>query len=305
MKLCIQKKSFSGMNFRLFILALVVFAGCNKKNDTTPEKKPYDLSISLVRYTPNQIITEGNIFFEFEITNRGTETIPTGTILYASAKINGVLFSFDLLSSNPTAIPLETELKPGQSKTINAGYLEGKSTLAYLQTETADFCLVLWGIGEESINNTAQEDTDPSNNEICITYASYDLAVSMSDYTEGQTITEGDVNFAFKVTNNSKVTFPAGTSLMASLLADGQPMSLDLSTTGTTEIKTDKEWAPGTSITFSPGKLQAQLVLAYLRVPSVDLCVAVWGIGKNSLDSNSSSDTNFNDNISCITISDK
>jgi hypothetical protein len=132
-------RSLSGL---VVILVLLMFTGCDNEDDDPKALTLYELSLELKQLESGQVLTSGNIQFEFDITNNGTSTIPAGSVLFASARINGVLFSFDLLSSDPTEITLPTDLKPGDTYTVNPGYLEGKTTLAYLGVTSADFCIV-------------------------------------------------------------------------------------------------------------------------------------------------------------------
>jgi hypothetical protein len=309
MKKCTsQRISFTKLISRsissiLLLIAVSTFVGCDNDDDGPNVLKSYELGIELKQHDAGELITSGNIQFEFIITNNGTTTIPKGSILFASARINDVLFSFDLLSSDPTEITLPADLKPGETYEVNPGYLEGKSTLAYLGVPSADFCIVLWGVGEESVDNIDEKDTDPSNNEVCVTYATYDLAVTLDGYTAGQVFKTGNVPLSIKVKNNSDVTFPAGTELKISARIAGTLFSLDLSSANPTTVPLTTALAPGASATIDAGFLNVELTLATLGITSADICVVVWGIGDSSVGETFPDDLDGSDNETCIEFS--
>ncbi len=293
-------RSLSGL---IVIVVVSMFTGCDNDDDDPKALTSYELSVELKQYESGQVLTSGNIQFEFDITNNGTSTIPSGSVLFASARINDVLFSFDLLSSDPTEITLPADLKPGETYSVNPGYLEGKTTLAYLGVTSADFCIVLWGVGEESVDNIDEKDTDPSNNEVCVTFGTYDFTTTYVNYTAGQVIKEGNVEMAFNLVNNSDLTFPAGTELMVSARIAGQLYSLDLTNANPTAVELTSAWAPGTTFSFNPGFLDGATTLFFLGQTSGDFCIVVWGVGDTSVGEGGTfpDDTDGSDNEVCVT----
>lgn len=130
-----------------------------------------NLGISYVNYSNNQIFSHDTIQTAFTITNYGTTMYHTGDTLFVNVRINGILFSLDLLSSAPTPLVLTGMLHTGDNVTVNPGYLLGSQTLPFFPGATSlDICMVLWGKGIASVSPLFGGDSDTLNNVACVTY---------------------------------------------------------------------------------------------------------------------------------------
>lgn len=135
-----------------------------------------DLGVEYVNYSNGTLLNssnlpDGKIQCHFRIINHGTSTINPGDQVYVSAKINGTYYILDLYSTGASAISPSSSVPPGGSFTHNPGYLHGPSTLAYLGASSVEICIVVYGVGASSVNNSFPGDPNPCNNTTCVLYS--------------------------------------------------------------------------------------------------------------------------------------
>lgn len=160
------------------IVSLLLLFSCNNddESNTTEAVTKYDLELMLKNYTSNQVISTGNVDFEFLIKNAGKNTIPAGTNIYLSLKINDTN-QFDLNLANTgkdaaTIVKIDNDLVPNGSfayKQEPISFLNVENTLQFLGVPSAKICSVAWGVDKTSIG-TFDTDINSQNNTFCLTF---------------------------------------------------------------------------------------------------------------------------------------
>ncbi|GGX17951.1 hypothetical protein [Aquimarina muelleri] len=169
-------KSILSITTSLFLLF-----SCNSDDDSsepvvTESVIKHDLELTLKNYTNDQVISTGNVVFEFLIKNVGKTTIPAGTNVYLSLKINDTN-QFDLTLTNTgedaaTMITIDNDLVSSGSFTYKQEpipFLNVESTLQFLGVSSAKICSIAWGIDKTSIG-TFESDLNSQNNTFCLTF---------------------------------------------------------------------------------------------------------------------------------------
>jgi hypothetical protein len=130
-----------------------------------------NLGIRYANYVDGQTFSNDTIQTEFIIENFGTTMYNAGDTFYVNARINGMLFSLDLLGSSPTPVILTSMMMTGDTIHFNPGILSGSATLPFFPPATTlNVCLVLWGKGIASVTPAFGGDADTLNNTTCVTY---------------------------------------------------------------------------------------------------------------------------------------
>ncbi len=130
-----------------------------------------DVSIQYFHYSNNQTFANDTIKTKFIIENIGSEHYHNGDTIFVNAKINGQLFSLDLMSANPTPIVLTGMLHTGDTMQYNPGILLGSQTLNFFPgATTLDICMVVWGVGVASVTSNYGGDVNINNNQTCVTF---------------------------------------------------------------------------------------------------------------------------------------
>lgn len=262
-----------------------------------------NLSIDMVNYAEGAIITTDTIKPVFEIKNLGNVTYQAGDTLYMNALLNGNLFSLNLFGSDPTPVPLPSELAPGDSITFDPGYLLGPLVLPFFPgADAVDICLIVWGDDFEHLDSYSG-DVDSTNNITCVTYADPlpDLGIDMVHYTEGEISSNDTLKFEFTIKNQGNVTYPAGSTLYGNLEINGIVLAFDLLGFAPSPILLPNELKPGESLTFNYGILSASQTIPFIpgATDSLGICLILWGDDLANT-ANFSGDINTADNKTCF-----
>lgn len=149
-----------------FFACMVFLAACKKENTTaTYTPKPLsDFGVSYSSYSIGSVYTTDTFQTKFDVTNYGPSSFEVGDTLFASVKINNVVYGLDLLGSGPTPVVLTKALPVLQTYQYNPGYLLRTPTLAYFSVDTLDIAILLYGQSGSPIDTSFPKDPTPENN---------------------------------------------------------------------------------------------------------------------------------------------
>jgi len=291
--------------------------------------KNIDLGIKFTNYSAKEVTNNKNILTQFEVTNYGPVKVLAGDTIFLGARINGHLYDLSLTAPNgSTSYTLSSDLNIGQTFTVTPGNLNGATTAAYLGTDTAQISVLVHGVGKISVDTlngsltphsiwvygagqitvdtSFATDNVPSNNIATVTYNDkIDLGIRYNNYTNGQVINSGNVQTAFTVTNYGPSALSIGDTIYVGAKINGTYYKLDLSGPGANPIVLTQNVAMNGTFTYNPGYLNGAQTTAYLGVPSVDICVVVYGKGLASVGSSFPKDPVSSNNTSCVTYDER
>ena len=129
-----------------------------------------NVSVTLDNYTSSEATSDDPLDLSFVITNEGSTAIPMGDSLYYAIRIGSQLYSLiDLAPMTVTYSILDAELLAGGSAGVTAPTI----TMDWLFDEfggTNGLVCVRVGVGFNSMALDAANDSDYSDNEICVDY---------------------------------------------------------------------------------------------------------------------------------------
>lgn len=288
-----------------------------------------NFSIKFKHFSNGEITKKDTIRADFTITNLGPKTYQPGDKIYASNRINGRYFGHDLFGTF-MEITLTQPMGIGDTVDKTTGYILGSQSMSFLTMPALGFIgdptklkmqAYVWGdstdaIGLPTLNQNTivnsetsfPQDTDPLDNIATFTFdpnydEKTDLVAQLTNYTNGQTITQDLINGEFKITNNGPYTFDAGQTIFVSAKINGQYFGLDLNGTQTAVTLTHN-LRIGDTFTFNPGNIiPTQTLPLFPGATTLDFCIVVWGNGTNAVDLANSTfpkDLNGADNLSCV-----
>ena len=262
-----------------------------------------DLSVDMVYYAEGEVTTADTIKLVFEVVNLGNVTYAVGDTLYFNARLNGILFSMDLLGNAPTPVALPIELAPGDTIVFDPGYLLGPPMLPFFPgANSIEMCVIAWGNDFGHLANYSG-DVDTVNNTTCVTYASPmpDLSIDMVHYTEAEISSNDTLKFEFTIKNLGNVAYPEGAILYGNVVFNGFVFALDLLGSAPSPILLPNGLAPGESATFNYGILLASQTIPFIpgATDSLGVCLVLWGEDLANI-ANYSGDINTADNTTCF-----
>lgn len=276
-----------------------------------------DLEAKFTHYTPNQTINVDSLRLEFKLKNNGPGAINAGDTLFISLKINTEYLGGGMGPDSPPyyAHVMANGLAEGESVDLDPGYLLlDPMFLDFYGTPTLDMCLIVWGIGLESVDAVTPSwpmDTNPSNNSACIVYdPSYskptDLAVSFTNYDNSETTNDATLELNFNLQNLGPENLMAGDTVYLSARINGTYMGLNLTGTSTPYTLTE-DLLVGQSISINPGYLSSELVLNFFPgTTTFEACIVAWGKNAYAVDTQTPffpQDLNATNNTYCVTYS--
>lgn len=131
---------------------------------------------------------------------------------------------------------------------------------------------------------------------------SQNLGINYVNYSNGQIITSGNILTKFIVTNYGSSVLNTGDTVYVGARIQGTYYDLQLYTQGgSTPIVLSANLGVNGTFTDDPGYLTGSSLLSYYNTTSVEVCVVVYGKGKNSVNTSFPTDPVPANNIACVT----
>jgi hypothetical protein len=265
-----------------------------------------DLAIDYTNYTEGQYIGYGNIQTEFFLINRGETTLHAGDTVLLAAKFNNVVYDMYLNKQDSVTLwVLADDLNPGDTLTLNPGFLIGYSWASSSIWRVADgsltLTLMVYGKGLASWNSNFADDANPADNKTSIVYDNVDLEVFYNHYNNKEVTNKSIIDPTFTLVNHGPTDIKAGETLYLRTKINNQLYSLAIVPNDTTKYLLTSDFKVGDSITINPGYIDGALTAMLLGADTVQIGVLIYGVGKSSVASNFRADGNKNDNTVLVT----